>query len=76
MQTGKIINRSNKLIEDCNWCFVLFYLKLCLLEESTANTSTSKESISDQKVHRKILDKGVPPDVMPGIKGVKVNLNK
>lgn len=25
-----------------------------------------------QKIHRKVLDKGIPPDVMPGIKGVKV----
>lgn len=25
-----------------------------------------------QKNHRKVLDKGIPPDVMPGIKGVKV----
>lgn len=25
-----------------------------------------------QKIHRKVLDKGIPPDVMPGIKGTKV----
>lgn len=29
--------------------------------------SASKEPISQQKLHRKILDKGVPDDVMPGI---------
>lgn len=28
-----------------------------------------------QKIHRKVLDKGIPPDVMPGIKGVKVMHN-
>ncbi|XP_058792743.1 ubiquitin domain-containing protein UBFD1 isoform X3 [Phymastichus coffea] len=30
-------------------------------------TATSKEPLSQQKLHRKILDKGIPDDVMPGI---------
>ena len=36
-----------------------------LLEE--AASTTSKEPLSQQKMHRKVLDKGVPDDVMPGI---------
>ncbi|XP_042888685.1 ubiquitin domain-containing protein UBFD1-like isoform X2 [Penaeus japonicus] len=44
--------------------------------ESTSSdkpsTSTStKEPLSRQKIHRKILDKGLPEDVMPGIKNNK-----
>ena len=35
-------------------------------EEATAS-STSKEPLSKQKLHRKVLDKGIPEDVMPGI---------
>ncbi|KAI5637137.1 ubiquitin family domain-containing protein [Phthorimaea operculella] len=41
-----------------------------ILEEK-ANSQTSKEPLCMQKIHRKVLDKGIPPDVMPGIKGVK-----
>lgn len=40
-----------------------------ILEEK--NSQTSKEPLCVQKNHRKVLDKGIPPDVMPGIKGVK-----
>lgn len=36
------------------------------------SSQASKEPLSMQKIHRKVLDKGIPPDVMPGIKGVKV----
>ncbi|KAJ8687894.1 hypothetical protein QAD02_023689 [Eretmocerus hayati] len=36
-----------------------------LVEEAAA--ASSKEPLSQQKLHRKILDKGVPEDVMPGI---------
>lgn len=32
---------------------------------------SSKEPLCMQKIHRKVLDKGIPPDAMPGIKGVK-----
>lgn len=42
-----------------------------LAEEAAG--STSKEPISKQKLHRKILDKGVPEDVMPGILSPQVN---
>jgi len=34
--------------------------------------ATSKEPFCKQKQHRKVLDKGVPDDVMPGIKNSKV----
>ncbi|XP_011499000.1 PREDICTED: ubiquitin domain-containing protein UBFD1-like [Ceratosolen solmsi marchali] len=30
-------------------------------------SSSNKEPLSQQKIHRKVLDKGVPEDVMPGI---------
>ncbi|XP_001605168.1 ubiquitin domain-containing protein UBFD1 [Nasonia vitripennis] len=36
-----------------------------LAEEAAA--AASKEPLSQQKLHRKVLDKGVPEDVMPGI---------
>lgn len=38
-----------------------------------AAASASKEPLSQQKLHRKILDKGVPEDVMPGILGSPVS---
>lgn len=34
--------------------------------------STVKEPLCKQKIHRKVLDKGVPDDAMPGIKSLKV----
>lgn len=34
--------------------------------------SSSKEPLCKQKVHRKVLDKGLPEDVMPGILNLKV----
>ncbi|XP_077290753.1 ubiquitin domain-containing protein UBFD1-like [Arctopsyche grandis] len=39
-------------------------------EKSLGSTST-KEPLCEQKIHRKVLDKGVPPDAMPGILGTK-----
>ncbi|CAB3220580.1 unnamed protein product [Arctia plantaginis] len=39
--------------------------------EEKASSQSSKEPLCMQKIHRKVLDKGIPPDVMPGIKGVK-----
>lgn len=39
------------------------------LEKSSSN---AKEPLSKQKIHRKVLDKGVPDDVMPGILNNKV----
>ncbi|PSN43632.1 Ubiquitin domain-containing protein UBFD1 [Blattella germanica] len=36
--------------------------------------ATSKEPFCKQKQHRKVLDKGVPDDAMPGIKNVKDGL--
>lgn len=41
-----------------------------LIDEAVS--SVSKESLSQQKVHRKVLDKGIPEDVMPGILDSKV----
>ncbi|XP_044752515.1 ubiquitin domain-containing protein UBFD1-like [Coccinella septempunctata] len=35
---------------------------------------TTKEPLCKQKLHKKILDKGLPEDVMPGIKNVKERL--
>jgi hypothetical protein len=36
--------------------------------------ASSKEPFCKQKQHRKVLDKGVPEDVMPGIKNTKVSV--
>ncbi|XP_072757380.1 ubiquitin domain-containing protein UBFD1 isoform X1 [Anoplolepis gracilipes] len=36
-----------------------------LIDEAVS--SVNKEPLSQQKVHRKVLDKGIPEDVMPGI---------
>jgi hypothetical protein len=41
-----------------------------LIDEAVS--SVSKEPLSQQKVHRKVLDKGIPEDVMPGILDSKV----
>lgn len=35
--------------------------------------TTSKEPLCKQKLHRKVLDKGLPEDIMPGIKNLKVS---
>lgn len=48
------------------------FLNFQELIEEKASSQTSKEPLCMQKIHRKVLDKGIPPDVMPGIKGVKV----
>lgn len=37
-----------------------------------AVSSANKEPLSKQKIHRKVLDKGIPEDVMPGILNSKV----
>lgn len=37
-----------------------------------ATSAASKEPLSQQKMHRKVLDKGMPDDVMPGILDSKV----
>ncbi|XP_046659519.1 ubiquitin domain-containing protein UBFD1-like [Homalodisca vitripennis] len=39
--------------------------------DEKTNTSSTKEPFCKQKMHRKVLDKGVPDDVMPGIKDTK-----
>ncbi|KAK5642339.1 hypothetical protein RI129_008506 [Pyrocoelia pectoralis] len=36
--------------------------------------SSAKEPLCKQKIHRKVLDKGLPEDVMPGIKDLKESL--
>lgn len=41
-----------------------------LIDEAVS--SVSKEPLSQQKAHRKVLDKGIPEDVMPGILDSKV----
>lgn len=40
-------------------------------KEEETTSQASKEPLCMQKIHKKVLDKGIPPDVMPGIKGVK-----
>jgi len=40
-------------------------------EPSTASTT---EPFCKQKMHRKVLDKGIPDDVMPGIRNIKVSI--
>ncbi|KAK6630732.1 hypothetical protein RUM44_002901 [Polyplax serrata] len=42
------------------------------LSQEKAATST-KEPFCKQKIHRKVLDAGVPDDVMPGIKNIKLH---
>lgn len=44
-----------------------------LKEEKTASGST-KEPLCKQKMHKKVLDKGKPDDIMPGIKNKKEKL--
>jgi len=39
--------------------------------DDKSSTGSSKEPFCKQKMHRKVLDKGVPDDVMPGIKDTK-----
>ncbi|XP_017780337.1 PREDICTED: ubiquitin domain-containing protein UBFD1-like isoform X2 [Nicrophorus vespilloides] len=36
--------------------------------------ASTKEPLSKQKIHRKVLDKGIPDDVMPGIKSKNESL--
>lgn len=47
-----------------------------LADEATA--TSNKEALSKQKLHRKVLDKGVPDDVMPGIldSAVRIKIRK
>lgn len=42
-----------------------------LAEESAS--ASSKEPLSKQKIHRKVLDKGMPDDVLPGILDTQVS---
>jgi hypothetical protein len=41
------------------------------VQEEKQKLVPSKEPLCQQKIHRKILDKGVPEDVSPGIKSCK-----
>ena len=43
------------------------------LQEEAAEEA-AKESWSEQKLHKKVLDKGKPDDVMPGLKNIKETL--
>lgn len=43
-------------------------------EESA--TSVNKEPLSQQKMHRKVLDKGIPDDAMPGILDSRVTISQ
>ncbi|XP_032790982.2 ubiquitin domain-containing protein UBFD1 isoform X1 [Daphnia magna] len=42
-----------------------------LIPEDKVKPSVIKEPLSQQKIHRKILEKGPPEDAMPGLKNVK-----
>ncbi|MPC42082.1 Ubiquitin domain-containing protein UBFD1 [Portunus trituberculatus] len=44
--------------------------------EKPTTITSSKEPLCRQKLHRKIIDKGVPEDAMPGIKNTKGKLPK
>jgi hypothetical protein len=44
------------------------------VQEEKQKLVPSKEPLCQQKIHRKILDKGVPEDVSPGIKNCKESL--
>ncbi len=41
--------------------------------EEKSKPAITKEPLCQQKAHRKILDKGVPEDAVPGIKNAKVS---
>jgi len=45
-----------------------------LTKEDTAESTTSKEPLCKQKAHKKVLNKGKPDDVPPGIRNVKESL--
>uniref|UniRef100_T1IXM7 Ubiquitin-like domain-containing protein n=1 Tax=Strigamia maritima TaxID=126957 RepID=T1IXM7_STRMM len=44
------------------------------VEETQGATGSTKEPLSKQKMHKKIIDRGVPEDAMPGIKNDKDSL--
>jgi hypothetical protein len=50
-----------KFILNCQW-----------IPEDKLKSSAIKEPLCQQKIHKKILDKGLPEDVMPGVKNAKV----
>ncbi|KAK2716894.1 hypothetical protein QYM36_007141 [Artemia franciscana] len=39
-------------------------------EKEELVAAPQKEKLSQQKAHRKVLDKGIPEDVAPGVKGL------
>lgn len=43
-----------------------------VVDTTPETTTVTKEPFSQQKIHRKVLDKGIPDDVMPGLRNVKV----
>jgi len=45
-----------------------------LKQEQAAEAAATKEPLCQQKIHKKVLDKGKPDDAPPGIKGVKEKL--
>lgn len=45
-----------------------------LKDEKSGTSGSSKEPLSKQKMHKKVLDKGKPDDVMPGFKTKKEKL--
>ena len=53
---------------------MLIFNLLKVSDEKQELSSTEEESLSQQKVHKMILDKGPPDDRMPGLKDVQVKL--
>lgn len=53
---------------------LIYYFNTQDVQESEKATTSSKEPLCKQKIHRKVLDKGVPEDAMPGLKNVKVGV--
>jgi len=43
-------------------------------DDKSSSDASSKEPLCRQKMHKKVLDKGVPDDVMPGIRNVNESL--
>ena len=46
--------------------YILYFYFFC-------STAPPKEAFSEMKEHKKIIEKGVPEDVPPGIKGSRVS---
>ena len=46
-----------------------------LKQEQAAEAAATKEPVCQQKMHKKVLDKGKPDDAPPGVKGMLIFAN-